>query len=303
MLNLAAVLNDAYRRVHSTNDGSLSAAYPILSRQDHSLFGLAFAGGRDSATTGDADVSFPIMSVSKPFVFALVCENRGVNEVVRRIGFDATGLAYNSIEAIERNLQGRTNPMVTPGAISAISWLDSGDKWTLVHEGLSLFAGRELGIDASVHQSVATTNFQNRLAAQLLARRGALNGDPTVALDVYNRQISIRVNTVDLSLMGATLANGGVNPRTGRRIVGPGPARAALISMAVAGLYENSGSWLLNVGVPAKSGISGGILAVAPGRGAISAFSPRVDSAGNSVRGQLAIQCIVEELGLDLFKS
>jgi glutaminase len=255
---------------------------------------------------GDADVGFTIMSVAKPFTFALVCDALGPDEIQRRVGVNATGLPFNSLEAVERAEQGRTNPMVNPGAIATVSHLpgDSADeRWDGLRAGLSRFAGRALELDEEVFASASATNHRNRALAAALGERGALGCDPVDALDVYTRQSCLSVTARDLAVMGATLADGGVNPVTGERVVAADTCRHALAVMTTAGLYEASGDWLYDIGLPGKSGIGGGMVTVSPGKGGLGTFSPPLDAAGNSVRGQLAARFLSRRLGLDLFAS
>src|SRR6478735_6225514 len=198
------------------------------------------------------------------------------------------------------------NPMVNAGAIATTALLPASDpeeRWALVREGLSAFAGRPLELDDEVYASEADTNERNRAIAQLLDSYGRIDADPLATVDVYTRQCSLLVTSTDLALMGATLANGGANPVTGARVVSAEVARDTLAVLAATGLYERSGEWLFEIGLPAKSGVAGGIVAVAPGKGAIGTFSPRLDPAGNSVRGQRATAYLSRTLGLNLFAS
>jgi glutaminase len=217
------------------------------------------------------------------------------------VGADATGLAFDSVESVERS-GGRTNPMVNAGAIVTVGLLGP-DPWGPIQSGLSAFAGRELLVDEATYRSASTSNQRNRALAQLLVSLDALDGDPVEALDAYTRQSCVSVTAFDLSVMGATLADGGVNPVTGERVVSVDSCRATLAVMATAGLYETSGQWLQRVGLPGKSGIGGGIVAVSPGKGGLGTFSPPLDAAGNSVRGQLVAELLSRRLGLDLFAS
>ncbi len=255
---------------------------------------------------GDVDVPFTIMSVAKPFTFALVCDAVGPGEAGRRIGVNATGLPFNAVEAVARAGDGRTNPMVNPGAIASVALVPGAsaeERWAALRDGLSRFAGRELALDEEVFASASATNHRNRELVAALVEAGALDGDPAVALDLYTRQSSLSVTAADLALMGATLANGGVNPRTGVRVVSEESCHHTLVVMTTAGLYETSGEWLYEIGLPGKSGIGGGIVTVAPGKGALATFSPLLDGAGNSIRGVRAAAFLSRALGLDLFAS
>jgi glutaminase len=257
-------------------------------------------------SVGDAEVEFAIMSVAKPFVFALVCERLGPDEARRLLGVNSTGLAFNSLSAIERSGDGRTNPMVNPGAIAATSLVPGATaeaKWEFVRDGISRFAGRPLSLDAETYASASETNARNQSIARLLESYGRIDGDPADATDVYTRQSCLKVTARDLAVMGSTLADGGVNPLSGERVIEAATCRYTLAVMATAGLYETSGDWLYDVGLPGKSGIGGGIVTVAPGKGGLGTFAPRLDPAGNSVRGQLAARLLSKRLGLDIFLS
>jgi len=300
-------LDEAYERYRTETKGERSRIYPALARVPAHLFGICAAGTRGGLhAVGDAEYGFTIMSVAKPFVFALICGTLGPEEVRRRLGVNATGLPFNSLAAVERGPQGRTNPLVNPGAISTASLAPGGTvaaKWSFLHDGLSRFAGRGLPLDDDVYASASATNHRNRALADLLQTYDLLGCDPMDAVDLYTRQSCLRVSVTDLAVMGATLANGGVNPRTNDLVVEPAVCHFALAVMATAGLYETSGDWLYDVGVPGKSGIGGGIVVVSPGKGALATFAPPLDGFGNSVRGQLAAKFLSHRLGLTLFAS
>ena len=300
-------VDEAYERFRTEDAGEPSQIYPPLARVPAHLFGICAAGTRGGIyATGDADHGFAIMSVAKPFVFALVCETAGAEEIRRRMGVNATGLPFNSLAAVERGPDGRTNPMVNAGAIGTVSLAPGGDveaKWAFLSDGLSRFAGTDLPIDEEIHPSVAATNHRNRALANLMETYGLLGCDPADAVDLYTRMSCLRVTATDLAVMGATLANGGVNPRTRERVVDAAVCHFALAVMATSGLYETSGDWLYDVGVPGKSGLGGGIVVVSPGKGALATFAPPLDEWGNSVRGQLAARFLSRRLGLTLFAS
>ena len=302
-----ALVHQAHGRFQGVSDGALSGVYPVLAQADPGQFGIALTG-TDGAVheAGDSRVPFTIMSISKPLVFALACEAVGTAEVRRLVGVNATGLPFNSAQAVERAWGGRTNPMVNPGAIATTSLAPGSspeDRWDWLADGLSRFAGRPLELDPDTLSSARATNFRNRALAMLLQEAGAMSGDPLVAVDLYTMQCCLAVTAVDLATMGATLADGGVNPVTGEWVVSAAVARATLAVMSVSGMYEGSGDWLLDVGFPGKSGISGGVVAVSPGKGALGVFSPLLDADGNSVRGQLVARFLASELGLDLLGS
>jgi glutaminase len=287
-------LDEAYARHRDDRDGAVSDVYPALERMPADLFGICVVGtsGR-TYTAGDADHGFTIMSVSKPFVFALACERLGPDELKRRVGVNATGKTFKSVEAVERSPDGRTNPMVNSGALDTTNLIDG---WDRLHDGLSRFAGRELAMDEEVYASAIATNTRNRELARLLAL-------PDAAVDHYTRQCSLLVSAHDLAVMGATLADGGVNPVTGERVIAAEVCHYTLAVMLTAGLYETSGEWLYDVGLPAKSGIGGGIVTVSPGKGGMGTFAPPLDAAGNSVKGRRVARSLSARLGMDLLIS
>ncbi|WP_327640412.1 glutaminase A [Kribbella sp. NBC_00482] len=304
---VADLVQAAYERFRDVGDGIVSDVYPALARVDPGSFGVCVAAtdGR-LYEAGEARRPFTIMSVAKPFVFALMGQAVGVDAIRELVGVNATGLPFNSIQAVERSPAGRTNPMVNPGAIATTSLVPGrslDDRWQFVVDGLSRFAGRELGLDRDVLESALAANHRNRALAALLKSVGGLDGDPVEATELYTRQSCLSVSAADLAVMGATLADGGVCPVTQERVVDADVARVTLVVMAIAGLYETSGDWLLDVGVPGKSGIGGGIVTVSPGKGALGTFGPRLDPAGNSVQGQLVAQFLARQLGLDLLAS
>jgi glutaminase len=305
--DVQAAVDEAYRTYRGVTSGAVSEVYPALSLVPPGLFGICLTdvtGTRYAA--GDARQQFAIMSVAKPFVFALVCWALGPEQARKKIGVNATGLGFSSLAAIERGRDGVTNPMVNPGAIAATSLMpgDSAEaRWRFLVRGLSAFAGRELALDEEAYACAARTNHRNRAIASLLESYGRVYCEPAVALDLYTRQSCLAVTAEDLAVMGATLADGGLNPLTGEQVTSADACRCALAVMATAGLYETSGDWLYEVGAPGKSGIGGGIVTVSPGKGGLGTFAPPLDRAGNSVRGQLAARFLSRRLGLGLFGS
>ena len=302
-----ALVDEAYQRFKSVPEGKNSDVYPALARVPSELFGICVVGtGGNVYAVGDAEHEFSIMSVSKPFVFALVCQAIGPEEARRKLGVNATGLAFNSLDAIEQSADGRTNPMVNSGAIATTSLVPGSsaeDRWRFIHDGLSRFAGRTLPLNEEVYASATATNFRNQGIARLLQSYDRVYLDPAEATDLYTRQCSLNVSARDLAVMGATLADGGVNPLTKERLVDPIVCHYTLAVMATAGLYETSGDWLYDIGLPGKSGIGGGIVTVSPGKGGLGTFAPPLDAAGNSVKGQLVAKFLSQRLGLDLFVS
>lgn len=301
------LVTEAYELYRDVEEGAVADYIPVLADASPDLFGIAVVGPRGrSFEIGDVTVPFSIQSVSKPFVFALVCDTIGYEEARLRLGVNATGFPFNSLMAVELNTARTMNPLVNAGAIATTSLAPGDtaeDKWEAIRSRLSAFAGRDLGVDEEVYASESATNLRNQGIAHLLKSYERLYFDPDEATDVYTRQCSIDVTVHDLAVMGATLSNGGVNPVTGETVIGPGVCRRVLAVMASAGLYELSGDWLYQIGMPGKSGVSGGIVTVSPGKGGLATYSPPLDAAGNSVRGQLATKYLAERLGLNLFAS
>jgi glutaminase len=298
---------EAHAKFKSTSDGENSQVYPALASVPADLFGICVVETNGLVhAAGDTDHEFSIMSVSKPFLFALICQLLGAEEARKKLGANATGFAFNSVAGIERTADGRTNPMVNAGAIATTSLVPGATheaKWKFIHEGLSKFAGRKLPMNEEVLQSALETNFRNRSIAQFLLSVGRIYCDPMEAVDLYTRQCSLNVSAKDLAVMGATLADGGVNPMIKERVVDPIVCHYALAVMTTAGLYETSGDWLYDIGLPGKSGIGGGIVTVSPGKGGLGTFAPPLDEAGNSVKGQLVAKFLSQRLGMDLFVS
>jgi glutaminase len=298
---------EAYERFRGVDEGAVADYIPALAETPPDLFGACVVNTRGAVVAvGDADHGFSIQSVSKPFVFALVCDAIGHEAARDQLGVNSTGLPFNSVMAIELSADRTMNPMVNAGAIATTSLVPGAtteDKWRFIHAGLSRFAGHDLELDEAVYVSEAASNQRNQGIAHLLDSYGRLYFDPDQATDLYTRQCSLVVTAEDLAVMGATLADGGVNPRTGNRVIAPHHCKRVLSVMATAGLYERSGEWMYDIGLPGKSGVSGGIVTVSPGKGGLGTFSPRLDSAGNSVRGQLLTRYLSERLGLNIYTS
>lgn len=301
------LLGRAHAHAATHREGRVADYIPILGTADPDAFGVCIAdvnGGLHEI--GQTRVEFSIQSISKAFVYALLCEQIGHERVLDIVGVNNTGLAFNSVVAIELNDGHPMNPMVNAGAIATTA-LIPGDtaetQWDAIRAGLSAFAGRTLEIDDVVYQSEAATNHRNRAIAQLLHSYGRIERDPAETVDIYTRQCSLRVDARDLAVMGATLADGGVNPLTGRQVVSATVCRDTLAVMAASGLYERSGEWLFEIGLPGKSGVAGGLVTIAPGKVGIGTYAPPLDAAGNSVRGQIATAYLSRALGLNIFAS
>ena len=302
------LVRDAHARFKSNDDGENSQVYPALARVPRELFGICVVGTSGNVyAVGETEHEFSIMSVSKPFIFALICQEIGHEEARAKLGANATGFAFNSVAGIERMPDGRTNPMVNAGAIATTSLVPGNtvdEKWKFIHDGLSKFAGRTLPMNEEVLQSAHRKPISaTARIAQFLLSVNRIYCEPMEAVDLYTRQCSLNVSARDLAVMGATLADGGVNPVTKERVVDPSVCHYALAVMTTAGLYETSGDWLYDIGLPGKSGIGGGIVTVSPGKGGLGTFAPPLDKAGNSVKGQLVAKYLSQRLGMDLFVS
>jgi glutaminase len=271
------------------------------------LFAVVIVDGSDGKVyqAGDADYKFSIQSVSKPFTAGLIMAQQGPQAIRDKIGVEPTGLPFNSRMAIELYPEQRSvNPLVNAGAIAAVSLVQATseqDRWNKILDNLNGYAGTQLTVLEEVYDSEYETAFGNRAIANLLFNYGRLYSDPEEAMRVYTRECSVGISAKDLGMMGATLANGGVNPVTERRVLPAEHVPELLAIMATAGFYDESGEWMYTAGLPAKTGVGGGIVAVVPGRFAIAAFSPRLNEAGNSVRSLNAIRFIAGQLGVGVF--
>jgi len=298
---VAATVRAAFQAAAGNDEGSLADSIPALARAARHHFGVSLVGVDGQVhDLGDTTVPFTIQSLSKPLVFAAVCQAVGPAEAQRLLGVNATGLPFNSVMAIELNPHRTTNPMVNAGAIATTSLVPGATpeaRFEFIREWISRFAGRPLEMDEEVYRCEAATNQRNRGIAKLL------EGDALEATDVYTRQCSLLVTARDVAVIAATLADGGVNPLTGERVIDADSAVRTLAVLATAGLYEISGDWLYDIGLPAKSGISGGLFTVAPGKAGLGVFAPPLDAAGNSVKGQLVARHLSAALGLNLFVS
>jgi glutaminase len=304
------LVDAAHAKYKDLKEGKNADYIPILTETPSELFGVVIAtkDGR-IYTAGDVDYKFSIQSVSKPFTAALVMKQQGTKVLDDKIGVEPTGLPFNSRLALEIYKEKRSvNPLVNAGAIAAVSLVQATseqDRWNQILQNISDFAGSPVPLTVleKVYDSEYTTAFGNRAIANLLYNYERLYSDPEEAMRVYTRQCSIGVSARDLAIMGATLANGGVNPLTRKRVMNAADVPEMLAIMATAGFYDESGEWMYTAGLPAKTGVGGGIVAVAPGRFAIAAFSPRLNEAGNSVRSLNAIRDIAGELGVGVFGS
>ncbi len=294
-------LKAAHAKYKGLKEGKNADYIPVLAKVDPNLFGIALVTANGEVhQVGDVSTEVSIQSISKVFTMIRVFEERGLEAVRDNVGVDATGQVFNSIVAVEQYKGQEMNPMVNAGAITATSIVqgrNADDIWQKIIGTYSDFAGRKLRVDQQVYKSESESNQRNQAIAELMAAYERIDGDPKQAVDLYTRQCSVAVNTLDLATMAATLANGGKNPRTGKQVMSPKNVAPTLAVMATAGLYDDSGKWLFISGLPAKSGVGGGLIAVSPGKFGIAVISPPLDKAGNSVRAQRAITAISNTLG------
>lgn len=300
------IVNDAYAEFKTLNEGKNADYIPALAKVDPNLFGIALITVDGKVyTAGDISTEVSIQSISKVFTMAEVIQEQGLESVENRIGVDATGARFNSIIAVEavRTVSGtgkpEMNPLVNAGAISTTSMVKGANAdavWKKIIDFHNAAAGRDLKVLQDVYKSESDTNQRNQAIGALMLAYGYIKDNWQQAVDLYTRQCSIGVNAKDLATMAATLAAGGKNPVTGTRVIDSSKVPGVLAVMATAGLYDDSGKWLYNTGLPAKSGVGGGIIAVSPGKFGIAVVSPPLDDAGNSVRAQRAIRVISNAL-------
>jgi glutaminase len=300
-----AAIDNAYAKNKNLKEGKNADYIKELARVDPNIYGIAIVTVDGQIfTKGDLNSRVSIQSISKVFTMARVIEEQGPQAVMDKIGVDATGMKFNSIVAIEVQRGKEINPLVNPGAIASVSMIsgtDSAAKWRNILQTHNDFAGADLAVNMPVYISEAGDNLRNQAIAHLLLAYGRMYFDPVQATDVYTKQCAINVNAKDLAEMASTLANGGTNPITKKRVVSPQTSAYTMAVMATAGLYDNTGQWLYKTGLPAKSGVGGGLIAVCPGKFGIAVIAPPLDEAGNSVKAQRTIEDIVKALGTDIY--
>ncbi len=300
-----AVVKEAYEKFKGDTSGKNADYIPYLAKVDSHLFGIAIVTTDNQVLTmGDVDYSFSIQSISKVFTLALAMNELGADKVFEKVGSEPTGRPFNSPVAVVDMPTHTGNPFVNAGAIattSLVSGSTADEKWNKILDFYSRAAGDKLKLIDEVYKSEAATNTGNKALSYLLAKYDRIYADPFESVDVYTKQCSVGVNATQLARMGATLANNGVNPATGEQVIKAEDVPHILSTMAMAGLYDGSGGWAWKVGLPAKSGVGGGIVAIAPGKGAIAVFAPPLDEAGNSVKAQEVIDYISERLNYNLF--
>jgi glutaminase len=305
--NVQTAVDAAYAKFKDLREGKNADYIPALAKVDPNLFGIAVVTADGKVyTAGDVKTEVSIQSISKVFTMAQVIQEQGLESIEKRIGVDATGARFNSIIAVEgvRTVVGsgapEMNPLVNPGAISATSMVAGGSAdavWNKIIGFHNDAAGRELTVLQDVYKSESDTNQRNQAIGALMLAYGYIKDNWQQAVDLYTRQCSIGVNARDLATMAATLAVGGTNPVTKKPVIDAAKVPGVLAVMATAGLYDDSGKWLYHTGLPAKSGVGGGIIAVAPGKFGIAVVSPPLDDAGNSIRAQRAITAVSNALG------
>jgi glutaminase len=300
-----AVVREAYDKFRSDTNGKNADYIPYLAHVDSKLFGIAIVTTDNQVLTlGDVSYSFSIQSISKVFTLALAMEELGPDKVFQKIGSEPTGRAFNSVPAVVDMPTHTGNALVNAGAIattSLISGKDADEKWNKILAFYGKAAGEQLTLIDEVYKSEAATNTGNKALAMLLAKYERIYADPFQSVDIYTKQCSVGVNASQLARMGATLANNGVNPATGEQVIKREDIPYILSTMTMAGLYDGSGGWAWHVGLPAKSGVGGGIVAIAPGKGAIAVFAPPLDEAGNSVKAQEVIDYVAQKLNYNLY--
>lgn len=300
-----AVVREAFDKFKNDPGGKNADYIPYLAHVDSKLFGIAIVTtDNQELSMGDTKYAFSIQSISKVFSQALAMEELGPEAVYQKVGNEPTGRAFNSVFAVADMPTHTGNPYVNAGAISTVSLISgktADEKWNKILDFYSKVAGEKLSLIDEVYKSEAATNTGNKALSMLLAKYDRIYADPFESVDVYTKQCSVGVNVVELARMGATLANNGRNPATGEQVIKAENVPHILSTMTMAGLYDGSGGWAWKVGLPAKSGVGGGIVAVVPGKGAIAVFAPPLDEAGNSVKAQKVIEYVANKLDFNLF--
>ena len=302
---IASVIQEAYDKYKGETKGKNADYIPYLAQVDSKLFGIAIVTTDNQVfIKGDVTYSFSIQSISKVYTQAMAMDALGADAVFEKIGSEPTGRPFNSPSAVVDMPTHTGNPYVNAGAIattSLISGRDENEKWNKILDFYSRAAGEKLSLIDEVYKSEAATNTGNKALSYLLAKYDRIYADPFESVDIYTKQCSVGVNATQLARMGATLANNGINPATGEQVIKAENVPEILSTMMMAGLYDGSGGWAWRVGLPAKSGVGGGIVAIVPGKGAIAVFAPPLDEAGNSVKAQEVIDYVAQKLNYNLY--
>lgn len=305
---LQNILKEAYETFRNDTGGKNADYIPYLSRIDRKLFGIAAClPNGEILSVGDCDYPFGVESVSKVMTAILILKQYGAETIMHMIGADATGMPFNSIMAILLEKNHPSTPLVNAGAISAVSMVqpvgNSAQKWQAITENIKELCGSETELIKELYRSESVSNHNNRAIAWLLKSYNRIYDDPELSLDLYTRQCSLSVTAKQLAVCAATIANGGLNPVTGKRVFNSSLSPKIVSMMAAVGFYENTGDWMFSTGLPAKSGVGGGIMGVMPGTLGIAAFAPPLDGAGNSVKAQKALKYITDRMETNIYSS
>lgn len=305
---IKAAVEEAYAECKDVKGGENAHYIPYLANIDPNLFGIALTLPDGTVyKVGDTEYKFGIESVSKVLTAILVLKQYGAEGVLKMIGADATGLPFNSIFAILLENDHPSTPLVNAGAITACSMVkpqgDSWGKWEAIINNFTDLCGSEAQVIDELYRSESETNFNNRSIAWLLKNYNRIYDDVSMSLDLYTRQCSVGITASQLSCCAATIANKGLNPLTGKQVFDPELAAKITTLIATVGFYQNTGDWLYTSGIPAKSGVGGGVLGVLPGVFGVAAFAPPLDVAGNSVKAQAAVKAVMSKLGLGVFNG
>lgn len=300
------VINEAYTKCKDATGGANANYIPYLANIPQNLFGISVClPSGEVIEVGDTGYAFGIESVSKVPTALLVMNQYGASELLDKIGADATGLPFNSIMAILLEKDHPSTPLVNSGAIAACSMVkpvgNSKKKWDAITSFLEDLCASKLILFEDLYKSESQTNFNNKSIAWLLKNYGRIYDDPDMALDIYTRQCSLGITARQLSIAAGTIASDGINPVTKAKVFDSSLAPRIVSLIATVGFYEHTGDWLYTSGIPAKTGVGGGIMGIMPGLLGIAAFSPPLDEAGNSVKAQMAIKYITNHLGINIF--
>lgn len=308
LADLESVVKEAYEKMKGLKGGKNADYIPFLAKIDPDLFGIAVCTPTgDVIEAGDTDYVFGIESISKVLTAVLILEQYGAEAVLKQIGADATGLPFNSILAILMENDHPSTPLVNAGAISADSMVkpvgNADAKWKAITQNMTDLCGSELKLLDELYKSESETNYNNRAIAWLLKNYNRIYDDPEMSLDLYTRHCSMGVTAKQLAIAGCTIANRGKNPVTGKQVFKESLMPNIISLIAAVGFYEHTGDWIYTSGIPAKTGVGGGVMGMLPGVLGIAAFAPPLDDAGNSVKAQAAIQYITSELGVNVFSG
>jgi len=305
--SLERLAKEAHAKFKNDNSGKNADYIPALAKVPSDLFGITIVTvDGQIISVGDVGYPFSMQSCSKVFTMCLVMQESGDQTILDKVSVEPTGERFNSVVAIEEGDGRADNPFVNPGAIATVSLVkakNAQERWQKIIDCYNKFAGEKLTVLEDIYKSEADTNYRNRGIAHILFNSGHLYAEPLECTDVYTKQCSVGVTCKQLAVMGSALANHGINPVTKERCLEPRYVPKVLSVMTMAGFYDGSGAWAWNAGLPAKTGVGGGIVAVVPGKMSIAGFAPPLDKFGNSVRAQEAIRYIAEKLDLSIFGS